>query len=612
MLARPKPRGSTRAPGTVLVRLLRAGCAVATGCVVASGAAGQTGAGPDGPDRPAAVRDTVSDPEAVVDEARDRQRDFERHRRLRLPHGGGMGPDRCDEIVGRYCLWHGDGRGDVDDPPEESRSVRSARAELLDHLERALDAVPGSAWLAGQRVRYLLEAGRADEALAAARSECRAAVWWCRALEGRVLHDQARFVEAGEVFASALEAMEPERWRTWTDVGLLLEGDAEDRWEEAEPDGRRRLARRMWRLADPLYLVPGNDRRSEHLSRVVATRVRRDGATPFGRFWNDGLEELTLRYGLPVDYRREAPSPARMPSRPLVMGRHPPSALAFLPSAEVLLRPGRADRESWDLDAPRPQTSYAPPYADTVTRLQHRLSVFPRGDSSVVVAAYRSRAGGDGEGTEALLRLIPIEGLDARSLPGAAERRAEAPGGGLAVRVPARPHLVSVEVLHRDSAAERARYTARLRRRPEGVPGLSDVLVLDPGGARPASVEEAVGRVRAPAPVRPGARLELYWELYGPRLLLDDVEVSVALAEEGGGLIERLAGAVGLGDEDGVALGWRDAAGRPGRVHPRGVELRLPDDLDAGSYRLEVSVRVPGHDPMRSLRRLEVADADTE
>jgi hypothetical protein len=604
--------GERAGAGPVAVRRLRT--AVASVAVPALAAAGGLAAAAPagGAGHAPAARgvDTVPGADRVLEEAEDRQRGFERHRRRRLPYAGGSASARCDEIVGRYCLWHED--GDDIELAEEPRSVGRERDRLLEHLAGALDSVPGSAWLVGQRVRYLLEAGREDDALRAA-ARCRASDGWCRALAGRVLHEAGRFGEALEAFRAAGRAMDGGRRREWRDLSVLLEGDAADRWEESGPAERRRLARRTWRLSDPLHLVPGNDRRTEHLSRVVDVRLRRDAATPFGRTWTDGLEELTLRYGLPVEYRREPPSPSRIDPGPIVVGRHPPDALSFLPAPEAILRPGRAGEDAWELDARRPHASYAPPYADTVRRLRHELAVFPRGDTAVVVAAYRSEpARGDGA-AEALLRMVPVAALDSPSTAGAAseDRREGALAGGLAVRVPPGPHLVSVEVLQRRAAvADRSRYGLRLSRRPEGVPGLSDLLLLEPGAPSDAPLEEVLPSVRGPGPVRPGGAVGVYWELYGPRLLLRDVEVSVALVEEDGGLVERIAGAVGLGDGEGVALEWRDAAARPGRVHPRGVRLRLPDDLSEGDYRVRVSVRLRGYDEMTAERRLEVRRAD--
>lgn len=563
------------------------------------------------------------DPEEVVDEAKGRQRAFERHRRRRLPYAGGRSAERCDEIVGRYCLWHEDGADRDREPPEESESVARGRDELLEHLEGALRRVPDSDWLVGQRVRYLLEADRPGEALEQATDACRAADWWCRALEGLVLHERGDFVRAGRSFDAALATMEPERRRRWTDVHVLLEGDARDRWEAADEAGREALERRLWRLADPLWLVGGNDRRTEHLARRVQVRMREDAASPFGSHWNPGLGELTVRYGVPYAFGRERPRPGRLETRPMVVGRHHPDALRWLPSPDALLAPDRAGPEGWELDDPEPRSEHATPYADTTGRLDHWLTVFPRGDTTAIVATWRPStpeaageedvadppAGNVVPPVEALLRAVPVAALDtaAGELPAADDRWSGGARRGLAVRVPTGPHLLSLELLRRDARrAERARRGLPLERRPEGLPGLSDLLVLEADDSVPSTLEAALPRARPPGPVRPGTTVGLYWEMYGPRRLMEELEVALTLAERGGGLFRRLGRAIGLGDGRVVAMGWRDRADGPGRVHPRGVHLRLPEELSDGDYRLELSVRVPGHEAMTAGRDLTV------
>lgn len=565
--------------------------------------------------------ENLPDVEDVLDDARDRQRAFERHRRRRLPYASGRSGGRCDEFVGRYCLWHEEGDEDYE-RPEEDDSVVRARARLLDHLAHALETVPGSDWLTGQRVRYLLEDGQREDALRAATDGCGAARWWCRALEGLVLHEREDFAGAGRAFDAALAAMAPERRRRWSDLAVLLEGDAADRWEEAEGRERERLARRLWRLADPLWLVPGNDRRTEHLARRTQVRMREDAATPFGPHWNDALGELTLRYGVPFAFGREPPGPGTVASRPSVVGRHHPDALHWLPSSDALLDPAGLGPDGWQLEDPEPRAEHAPPYADTTARLEHWLSVFPRGDSTVVVAAFAAAPDTadrppdrprDGPRDEALLGLVPAAALDSSAAdpPRAEDRGSGGPRRGLAVRVPSRPHVLSLERLRRDARrAERARYGLPLRRRPEALPGLSDLLVLQPADSLPAGLEAALPRARPPRPAEPGDRLALYWELYGPRRLLGGVEVSLRLAEAEGGVVDRLAGALGLRDGQVVALGWRGRVGEAGRVHPRGVQLRLPAELAEGDYRLVLSVLVPGHEEMRAMRRLRVETPD--
>lgn len=558
--------------------------------------------------------DTVSDPTEVMDAARDRQRAFERHRRRRLPFAGGRGGGDCDEIVGRYCLWHEDGDEDYE-PPEEPESVTRERARLLEHLARALERVPGSDWLVGQRVRYLLEAGRRDEALRQGTSGCAAARWWCRALEGMVLHERGEFAASGRAFEGALAAMAPERRRRWTDLSDLLEDDARDRWESADSAAREALSRRLWHLSDPLYLVPGNDRRTEDLARRVQVLMREDAATPFDAYWDAGLGELTIRYDVPYAFGREPPRPGRLATETTVVGRHHPDALHWLPTPEALLDLARAGPDGWELDDPEPRSEHAPSYADTTGRLDHWLTVLPRGDTTLVVAAYRSTVprGSEDPAEEALLRLVPAAALDTTTgeLPAADDRWTGGPRRGLAVRVPSAPHLVALELLRRDArVAERARYGLPLERRPEALPGLSDLLVLEPGDSVPPTLEAALPRARGPAPVAPGDRLGLYWEMYGPRRLMADVEVSLTLAEGDGDVLDDLAGALGLGDGDVVALGWKDRAGETGRVHPRAVQLRLPKELSEGGYRLQLSVRVPGHEVMTTVRDLRVIEPE--
>src|SRR5690606_25354879 len=122
----------------------------------------------------------------LVGSARSDQAQFERLRRNRLPEAWGGGSSRCDERIGRFCLTHGMGRPDYVAPPEHE-DVIEARLHLIDGLGRVAELLPGDGWVAGQRVRYLVEARRFDQAVEAAR-ECRAEPSWCAAIEGFALH----------------------------------------------------------------------------------------------------------------------------------------------------------------------------------------------------------------------------------------------------------------------------------------------------------------------------------------------------------------------------------------------------------------------------------------
>ena len=118
----------------------------------------------------------------IVRAAHAAQISFEAFRRAHLPPGESFsGP--CDVTVGRYCYWRGD--ADIDDdrpPPPERPEVRERRASLVRQLDSATSALPGDVWLAGQRVRYLVEADSTDAALRFALHDCRAGTAWCNAL----------------------------------------------------------------------------------------------------------------------------------------------------------------------------------------------------------------------------------------------------------------------------------------------------------------------------------------------------------------------------------------------------------------------------------------------
>ncbi|HUE95565.1 MAG TPA: hypothetical protein VMN39_02850, partial [Longimicrobiaceae bacterium] len=129
---------------------------------------------------------TAADSTRLHRSARSQQADFERIRRNRLPEVWRGGSGRCDERIGRFCLTHSRDRSNWEAPPEHPE-VLVRRNELIENLERTARQLPGDDWVAGQWVRYLVEAGRFEEAIVAARA-CRAEPSWCHALAGFAHH----------------------------------------------------------------------------------------------------------------------------------------------------------------------------------------------------------------------------------------------------------------------------------------------------------------------------------------------------------------------------------------------------------------------------------------
>lgn len=576
----------------------------------------------------------------VVEELRDRQRDFERRRRLRLPPTGGSSTGDCDERVGRYCLFHGDGPGWK--PPPEHPDVRRWRRELIGRLDRGARALPGDAWIAGQRVRYLVADGRPWAAAAAARA-CRAALWWCRALEAFAVHRAGEPRAAHDLFGSVLERMPDSTRRRWVDPSVILGDEAADRLEGLEGEARRSWLARLWWLADPLWSVPGSGRRSGHLARRVRCRLQRDAEGPYGSAWGDDLAELTMRYGWPVGFERIRPGHYGLGADPEVVAHHDASARLLVPPARVLEDPWSAGPDAWPLEPDEPESEYAPPALDTLVRPAVRTAGFPRPDSLHLVAAWRWEPAAGG--SAALAAAAGPDGPRARatSRPGGAT-------GALATVLPAGPAVASLELL--DASGRRAaryRHGVRPPDRPEGLPGLSGLLLTraigdrsepgagvgrrgdrpgaaDPpaggradtagralvrrGGAAPGTLEEAAARARPPGPARPGDRVGIYWEAYGRSDALEGGRTEVRLVKEEGGFLDAVARGLGLAeDARAVTVGWPTAPAPGARVHPAGIVLALPTGLEPGRYAVEIVVRPPGREPVTARTRIRVAGA---
>src|SRR3990172_4784388 len=187
---------------------------------------------------------------------------------------------------------------------------------------------------------------------------------------------------ADSAFAAALHAMPEDLRCRWTDLSPVL-GGLRGRYRKLPCAQRVTLERRIWWLADPLYLVPGNERRTEHFSRRMMNALQDRAQSAYGMRWGTDLEELLIRYGWPVGWEQEAPVSAN-PGRPSIVSHNPPTTWHFLPPARFVEAPNTIGPEDWDLDPDEPVTSYAPAYARVFHVLPHHRGGF-RGDASVGV-----------------------------------------------------------------------------------------------------------------------------------------------------------------------------------------------------------------------------------
>lgn len=442
----------------------------------------------------------------LLHQAHADQREFERTRRANLP-GETAGGSACDERIGRFCYWY----DPLSDPRlTESGIVREAREDLIRALEGAAARLPGDGWIVGQLVRYLAEQGAADSAVAAAQ-RCRAAPWWCRALDGFARHMAHDYAGTDAAFAQAVQQMpEPERC-DWTDLGPLL-GEGGHDYQSVSCSQRDSVNQRLWWLARPLYSRPGNDLRTEHYARHTMVLLLGDAATPDGVPWGTDRRELVVRFGWPTRWSRPWDRPGELSSRG-IMGHEPGPSFWFFPEPAITQAWADPTTVQWEPDRERPPARYAPPYATGFSRIDDvQFARFRRGDATLSVAAFDLKSDSVLGNHPADIRLAvardPATPVVVAPVSAAGRR------GALTLRSLWRPAVLSLEAVGLDTAwiARRRAVTAF---DPGGIPPLlSDLLLFVPGAQLPESLEAALASA-IPAPtVRRSRSTGLYWETY--------------------------------------------------------------------------------------------------
>ena len=382
---------------------------------------------------------SVADSLQYLEDAKDVQARYERYREQRTPPDLADLSGRCDDIVGRFCSRFPD-HIDVDEwqAPEELPELELARTRVLRDLGEIAQKIPGDLWILGQRVYYLTDMGAASTAANLARRCGGRAHWWCTALAAYVHHTRGLWTVADEVCEQALAEMPPDTAAEWRTPTHLLDESALEMYEDSED--KPLVEQRLWLLGDPLYLVEGNDRKTEQYARQVLVRMRAEAINGTGLDWDEDLAEITLRWGAVEAWSRERDLPtgdSLGDSRRMVSHRR---GQEFLPPADALEDPSGVVAGSWvlgdrarmalrekaalvdplnsgsmldqatqanelfgnstDLNAifydglirSGPRTGYTAPYARRFGILETQVARFRRGDSLLVVAAFARKA----------------------------------------------------------------------------------------------------------------------------------------------------------------------------------------------------------------------------
>lgn len=349
--------------------------------------------------------------------------------------------------------------------------------------------------------------------------------------------------------------------------------------------------------------------------------------------FRDDLTEVTLRYGWEVGWERRPSTVTMIGSDVSVVGHQHPYSLPWTAPEAAVLDPATSTARDWTPQTARiPRTGYAPVYAPNVLP-DGDVLLFPQGRETIVVAAITLPADTSwhAEHAHPPLAVLPtfagqpaVSGLIALDPDGrvrAEDRRvfpllvgAERenvpdllpPPRWHEVRLPAGDWIVSVEHVVPDlGRGARLRQGLRITERLLDEPALSDLLLLPPD-PEPATLEDALAGEALRA-ARPGSGVRVGWETWGLGRERESLAYTLTLLEPGGGIVDRVAGWLGLGGEEVAAtLQWTELGPERLGAHFRTIEMELPDDLDDGTWLLRLELVAPGRSPLMSEREVLV------
>jgi len=538
-------------------------------------------------------RQAVVDSSEISHRARDLQARFENRRRHMLPRFYAGPAERC-LIIGRFCEWHPNSQDYV--VPDEGKDIRRARVELLRDLERAGSAIPGDDWIIGQRIRYLVE-GHDSSVIGVARS-CKATRWWCDALVGLALHVNGSFAAADSAFSVALEEMPSLTRCHWLNLSPLLDDDVRDGYRKMSCAQQEAANARIWWMADPLYITPGNERRTEHFSRVLHTALEQDAANTYGSRWGGDLAELTLRFGWAEKWTQE-PLGSMPVAQVSVSGHEPEPGFHFF----LIQRPpdtvAQISDSLFEISQSPPREQYAPPYARSFTGLDAQVARFRRGDSTRIVAAYDVSADTIFGRHRFAAALVAMG--DEATPPSMSEVDESPARNVITISTPWKSQLIGVELLAKDSAGA-ARWRKGFPEIPfdSGKISLSDLLFVDGTPSLPSDLNEAIPQAHGGTRFRRDRQVGLFWELYGKTPADSALPISLTITPIDEGFFRRAFRALRIVPKvTPLNIRWQEN-GAAGVLSARSVLLDLSlvpagkyaVKLEIGNYPLAVASRI--------------------
>lgn len=531
--------------------------------------------------------------------ARQAQAVFERARVAALPFYSGGGAQTPDVRFGG--IYYSNNNNDVP-PKPEGPEITQGRLRLLQALgEQALRA-PTDDWIAGQRVKYTVEAKDLPGALAIATTGCRGTRWWCKALEGYVHHARVDAEAAGAAFAEAVRLMPAQQACDWKDMSPWLEGADQVQYRAASCAARDSINRYVLWLGKPFWHRPGNDLANELLARRTINAIEQDAVLAQSGVPFADIAASQIRYGWPVSWSTQNTIVDQRGSMvSSIIGHEPVPSHNFMPSLSARRAPFTATAADFPFNARLAPMRYAPRYVSPggFTEMGYQFARFRRADSTLLVGAWQLDGKGRwerGTGTAALVLQRSPDSEQGRL------RRERVPLRG-ALTVPLQDStLASLEVL---SDARKFAGRARTGVKPlERGTQLSDLLLLAarsvdgdaPGSIGLATLDAALPRALGTTILSEGQTFGVYWEYYGaPGATMT---LSIVPADSVSG-IRRVASMFRLaeGRQGAASLRFPDPA-QPGGGPGRRLVLVMPE-VRPGRYQLSLQAAAPGQEPVR-------------
>jgi hypothetical protein len=484
------------------------------------------------------------------------------------------------------------------------------RPTLITELDTFAATHPDHFWAQGFRVGLRMTQQWFQSALDEANA-CEADEWWCLALQAMALHGLNRTEASELLYREALLAMPRDVRCRWVfDLEVLLETSTSRNFRRISCEAQEAFAETLWWLGDPLFLLPGNDRFTEHMSRFMLMELHHHFLELIGpQTCSWGHHAPMMRGGW---YAWEWDEGTHRVTQQLV----PADGYRFLPNADIVADPWSA----WTLDDDLPNWArserHTPAWGSLVT-LESQIMMFRRDAEVLVVAATAGVDPGPlaPDGTPTLgrfgLALSPGPG----EAPGIewAEAGVPAPSPGTPLRIAARaedrPWIVSLEALPGGSrVAGRARSGHRPPPRTEAGFGISDLALFmwedhDPNAMRSLAhvFPYLMGTERVPTE-RP---IGVFWEVYeaqdGP------IAFELRLEPATPGFLRRTLSALRLTSVPSpVRVGWVDDEVDP-ELDGRSLRLDL-GRLDPGIWEIVLEVSTPSASsaPLEVRRRIQV------